>query len=150
MDLQQISVKLQAGKAKDVKALVQQAIDEGVPASEILEKGLIDGMNIIGVKFRNNEVFVPEVLVAARAMNMGASLLKPLLSAEGVKATGRVCIGTVAGDLHDIGKNLVKMMLEGKGMEVIDLGTDVPAEAFVRTAIEQDCRVICCSGPRCA
>ena len=145
MDLQQISVKLQAGKAKDVKALVQQAIDEGVPASEILEKGLIDGMNIIGVKFRNNEVFVPEVLVAARAMNMGASLLKPLLSAEGVKATGRVCIGTVAGDLHDIGKNLVKMMLEGKGLEVIDLGTDVPAEAFVRTAIEQDCRVICCS-----
>ncbi|MDO4828546.1 MAG: corrinoid protein [Clostridia bacterium] len=145
MDLQQISVKLQAGKAKDVKALVQQAIDEGIPASEILEKGLIDGMNIIGVKFRNNEVFVPEVLVAARAMNMGASLLKPLLSAEGVKATGRVCIGTVAGDLHDIGKNLVKMMLEGKGLEVIDLGTDVPAEAFVRTAIERDCRVICCS-----
>ena len=145
MDLQQISVKLQAGKAKDVKALVQQAIDEGIPASEILEKGLIDGMNIIGVKFRNNEVFVPEVLVAARAMNMGASLLKPLLSAEGVKATGRVCIGTVAGDLHDFGKNLVKMMLEGKGLEVIDLGTDVPAEAFVRTAIEQDCRVICCS-----
>ena len=88
---------------------------------------------------------MPEVLVAARAMNMGASLLKPLLSAEGVKATGRVCIGTVAGDLHDIGKNLVKMMLEGKGLEVIDLGTDVPAEAFVRTAIEQDCRVICCS-----
>lgn len=145
MDLQQISVKLQAGKAKDVKALVQQAIDEGIPASEILEKGLIDGMNIIGVKFRNNEVFVPEVLVAARAMNMGASLLKPLLSAEGVKATGRVCIGTVAGDLHDIGKNLVKMMLEGKGLEVIDLGTDVPAETFVRTAIEQNCRIICCS-----
>lgn len=145
MDLQQISVKLQAGKAKDVKALVQQAIDEGVPASEILEKGLIDGMNTIGVKFRNNEVFVPEVLVAARAMNMGASLLKPLLSAEGVKATGRVCIGTVAGDLHDIGKNLVKMMLEGKGLEVIDLGTDVPAETFVRTAIEKDCRIICCS-----
>ncbi len=145
MDLQQISVKLQAGKAKDVKALVQQAIDEGIPASEILEKGLIDGMNTIGAKFRNNEVFVPEVLVAARAMNMGASLLKPLLNAEGVKATGRVCIGTVAGDLHDIGKNLVKMMLEGKGLEVIDLGTDVPAETFVRTAIEQDCRIICCS-----
>jgi len=145
MDLQQISVKLQAGKAKDVKALVQQAIDEGIPASEILEKGLIDGMNTIGVKFRNNEVFVPEVLVAARAMNMGASLLKPLLNAEGVKATGRVCIGTVAGDLHDIGKNLVKMMLEGKGLEVIDLGTDVSAETFVHTAIEQNCRIICCS-----
>ena len=95
MDLQQISLKLQAGKARDVKALVQQAIDEGVPAHEILEKGLVAGMNVIGEKFKNNEVFVPEVLVAARAMNMGASLLKPLLAAEGVKATGKVCIGTV-------------------------------------------------------
>ena len=112
MDLQQISLKLQAGKARDVKALVQQAIDEGIPAHEILEKGLVAGMNVIGEKFKNNEVFVPEVLVAARAMNMGASLLKPLLAAEGVKATGKVCIGTVKGDLPDIGKNLVKMMLE--------------------------------------
>ena len=134
MDLQQISLKLQAGKARDVKALVQQAIDEGVPAHEILEKGLVAGMNVIGEKFKNNEVFVPEVLVAARAMNMGASLLKPLLAAEGVKATGKVCIGTVKGDLHDIGKNLVKMMLEGKGLEVIDLGTDVAPETFINTA----------------
>ena len=145
MDLQQISLKLQAGKARDVKALVQQAIDEGVPAHEILEKGLVAGMNVIGEKFKNNEVFVPEVLVAARAMNMGASLLKPLLAAEGVKATGKVCIGTVKGDLHDIGKNLVKMMLEGKGLEVIDLGTDVAPETFINTARDEHCQLICCS-----
>ena len=141
----QISEQLQKGKAKVVKTLVQQAIDEGCAPQEILEKGLIAGMNIIGVKFRNNEVFVPEVLVAARAMNMGAALLKPLLAQDGVKASGRVCIGTVQGDLHDIGKNLVKMMMEGKGLEVIDLGTDVSAETFVKTAQEQNCQVICCS-----
>ena len=145
MDLQQISLKLQAGKARDVKALVQQAIDEGIPAHEILEKGLVAGMNVIGEKFKNNEVFVTEVLVAARAMNMGASLLKPLLAAEGVKATGKVCIGTVKGDLHDIGKNLVKMMLEGKGLEVIDLGTDVAPETFINTARDEHCQLICCS-----
>ena len=145
MILQEISMKLQAGKAKDVKALVQQAIDEGIAPQKILEEGLISGMNVVGEKFKNNEVFVPEVLVAARAMNMGTNLLKPLLNAEGVKANGKVCIGTVKGDLHDIGKNLVKMMLEGKGMEVIDLGTDVSPETFVMTAKEQQCQIICCS-----
>ena len=145
MNLQDISIKLQAGKAKDVKALVQQAIDEGIPAQKILEEGLISGMNIVGEKFKNNEVFVPEVLVAARAMNMGTNLLKPLLDAEGAKANGKVCFGTVKGDLHDIGKNLVKMMLEGKGIEVVDLGTDVSPEMFVNTAKEQQCQIICCS-----
>lgn len=145
MDLQEISLQLQAGKAKIVKALVQQAIDDGIPAQRILEEGLLAGMNVVGVKFKNNEVFVPEVLVAARAMNQGANLLKPLLMESGVKASGRVCIGTVKGDLHDIGKNLVKMMMEGKGLDVIDLGTDVAPETYVRTAIEQNCRVICCS-----
>ena len=145
MILQDISLKLQAGKAKDVKALVQQAIDEGIPAKQILEEGLLSGMNVIGEKFKNNEVFVPEVLVAARAMNMGVNLIKPLLADAGVKATGKVCIGTVKGDLHDIGKNLVKMMLEGKGLEVIDLGTDVAPETFVQTAREQNCQIICCS-----
>ena len=145
MDLQEISLHLQAGKAKIVKELVQRAIDEGVPAQEILQDGLLSGMNIIGEKFKNNEIFVPEVLVAARAMNMGASLLKPLLAAQGIKATGRVCLGTVKGDLHDIGKNLVKMMLEGKGLEVIDLGVDVAPENFIQTAREQNCQIICCS-----
>lgn len=143
--LNQISENLQIGKAKIVKQLVQEAIDAGIPAQEILEKGLLAGMSIVGEKFRNNEVFVPEVMVAARAMNMGAQVLKPLLAESGVKATGKVCIGTIQGDLHDIGKNLVKMMMEGKGLEVIDLGTDVAPETYVQTAIEQNCQIICCS-----
>lgn len=146
MDLQQISLKLQAGKARDVKALVQQAIDEGIPAHEILEKGLVAGMNVIGEKFKNNEVFVPEVLVAARAMNMGASLLKPLLAAEGVKATGKVCIGTVKGDLHDIGKNIVRALLQAAGFEVIDLGIDTPASAVVAAVRENDAHIVALSG----
>lgn len=143
--LNDISENLQRGKAKVVKELVQQAIDQGLSAQEILEDGLLAGMNIIGAKFKANEVFVPEVLVAARAMNMGSALLKPLLAESGVKATGKVCIGTVKGDLHDIGKNLVKMMLEGKGLEVIDLGTDVAPETFINTARDEHCQLICCS-----
>lgn len=145
MDLNEISIQLQAGKAKIVKELVQQAIDEGISAETILKDGLMPGMNVVGEKFKNNEIFVPEVLIAARAMNQGAALLKPLLMSEGVGSVGKVCIGTVHGDLHDIGKNIVKMMLEGKGLEVIDLGTDVPAETFINTAIEQNCQIICLS-----
>lgn len=143
--LSDISENLQKGKAKIVKELVQQAIDEGADPARILNEGLLAGMSVIGEKFKNNEVYVPEVLVAARAMNMGAQILKPHLAANGVVATGKVCIGTVQGDLHDIGKNLVKMMMEGKGLEVVDLGTDVPPERFVQTAIEENCQVICCS-----
>ena len=143
--LAEISENLQKGKAKIVKELVQKALDEGFAPEQILNGGLLHGMGIVGEKFKNNEVYVPEVLVAARAMSMGAQILKPVLAEAGVKATGKVCIGTVQGDLHDIGKNLVKMMLEGKGLEVVDLGTDVPAETFVQTAIEQNCQVICCS-----
>ena len=143
--LTDISENLQRGKAKIVKELVQQAIDEGIPVQQILDEGLLSGMGVIGEKFKNNEVFVPEVLVAARAMNMGVQVLKPHLQESGVQAKGRVCIGTVKGDLHDIGKNLVKLMMEGKGLEVIDLGTDVAPETFIRTAVEQDCGVICCS-----
>ena len=143
--LVEISENLQKGKAKIVKELVQKALDEGHSPEQILNEGLLYGMGIVGEKFKNNEVYVPEVLVSARAMNMGAQILKPYLAEAGVQAAGKVCIGTVQGDLHDIGKNLVKMMLEGKGLEVIDLGTDVPAETFVKTAIEQNCQVICCS-----
>ena len=143
--LEQISAALQRGKAKEVKTLVQQAIDEGIGAERVLKEGLLAGMDVIGEKFRNGDIFVPEVLVSARAMNQGANLLKPLLIADGVKAAGKVCIGTVKGDLHDIGKNLVKMMMEGKGLEVVDLGTDVEPEMFVKTAVEQGCKVICCS-----
>jgi corrinoid protein of di/trimethylamine methyltransferase len=141
----EISEQLQAGKAKIVKQLVTQAIDEGIGAQKILEDGLLKGMGVVGVKFKNNEVFVPEVLVAARAMNMGVSVLKPLLVESGVQATGKVCIGTVQGDLHDIGKNLVRLMMEGQGLEVVDLGTDVAPETFVQAAIDNDCQVICCS-----
>lgn len=143
--LNDISENLQREKAKIVKELVQQAIDEGIPAQEILEQGLLAGMDVVGEKFKKNEVFVPEVLVAARAMNMGSGLLKPLLAEGGVEAIGKVCIGTVKGDLHDIGKNLVKMMMEGKGLEVVDLGTDVDPETYVKTAIDQNCQIICCS-----
>ncbi|MBE6546834.1 MAG: cobalamin-binding protein [Ruminococcaceae bacterium] len=145
VNMSEISETLQKGRAKLVKELVQQALDEGTAPAVILNEGLLHGMNIIGEKFKNNEVYVPEVLVAARAMNAGTELLKPHLAAEGVSATGKVCIGTVQGDLHDIGKNLVRMMLEGKGLEVVDLGVDVAPETFVQTAIEQNCQVICCS-----
>lgn len=143
--LTEISENLQRGKAKVVKTLVQQAIDEGIPAQQILEEGLLEGMNIVGEKFKVNEVFVPEVLVAARAMNMGTALLKPLLAQSGVKAAGKVCIGTVKGDLHDIGKNLVKMMMEGKGLEVMDLGVDVSPEQFIDAVKNEGCQIICCS-----
>ncbi len=143
--LNSISESLQKGQAPAVKQLVGEAIDAGISAQDILDKGLLAGMSIIGEKFRNNEVYVPEVMVAARAMNMGAEVLKPLLTADGAKSYGKVCIGTVLGDMHDIGKNLVKMMMEGKGLDVIDLGTNVAPETFINTAIENDCKVICCS-----
>ena len=143
--LTDISENLQKGKAKIVKELVQQAIDEKIPAKEILENGLLAGMDVIGEKFTRNEVYVPEVLIAARAMNAGVSLLKPLMVSEGVQSMGKACIGTVKGDLHDIGKNIVKMMLEGKGIDVIDLGVDVSPEKFVETAINENCKIICCS-----
>ena len=143
--LQEISQNLQLGKAKVVKELVQKAIDEGLEAGTILEQGLLDGMGIIGTKFKNNEIYVPDVLIAARAMNAGSELLKPLLISSGVKAKGRVVLGTVKGDLHDIGKNLVRMMMEGKGLEVIDLGIDVSAEKFVAGAKESGARIIACS-----
>jgi 5-methyltetrahydrofolate--homocysteine methyltransferase len=133
-DLRGIAEALKAGRAPVVKELVSKALDEGVSAEKILNEGLIVGMNEIGVLFKNNEVYVPEVLIAARAMNAGLDILKPILAAAGVKPVGRVAIGTVKGDLHDIGKNLVSMMLKGAGYEIIDLGTDVPPEVFVDAA----------------
>ena len=143
--LNEISENLQRGRAKAVKELVAQAVEQGMSPEVILEQGLLSGMDVIGEKFKKNEVFVPEVLVAARAMNMGVSILKPLLADGNATAKGKACIGTVKGDLHDIGKNLVKMMLEGKGIEVVDLGTDVAPETFVQTAIDENCQLICCS-----
>ena len=129
--LNEISIALQNGKAKTVKELIPQALEEGIPPQDILEQGLLGGMDIIAVKFKNNEVYVPEVLIAARAMNAGTELLKPHLADSGAKPVGKALLGTVKGDLHDIGKNLVRMMFEGKGIEVIDLGVDVPPEKFL-------------------
>lgn len=143
--MQEISELLQKGKAKEVAALVQEALDSGATARSILEEGLMAGMNIVGVKFKNNEVYVPEVLIAARAMNAGIEVLKPLLKGEDRPKVGTVVIGTVKGDLHDIGKNLVKIMMEGKGLEVHDLGSDVSPQKFIEKAKEVDARVIACS-----
>lgn len=133
------------GRAKQVKELVEQALQEGVAAQVILDDGLLSAMSEVGEKFKNNEMFVPEVLVAARAMNMGIEVLKPHLAAGGLESKGTAVIGTVKGDLHDIGKNLVKMMIEGKGIKVIDLGVDVSAEAFCQAAEENNADIICCS-----
>lgn len=143
--LNDISSFLQQGRAKNVKELVQAALDDGLTAGEILDEGLLAGMNIVGVKFKNNEVYVPEVLIAARAMNAGMEILKPVLVSSNTKAKGKAVMGTVKGDLHDIGKNLVKIMFEGKGIEVIDLGVDVAPEAFVDAAVEQNAQIIACS-----
>ncbi|HHX37093.1 MAG TPA: cobalamin-binding protein [Clostridiaceae bacterium] len=143
--LQEISELLQQGRAPKVTKAVQAAIDEGISPKDILEKGLLEGMSIIGEKFKNNEVFVPEVLVAARAMNKGIDVLKPHLIDEDIEKKGTVIIGTVKGDLHDIGKNLVRMMMEGKGLEVIDLGTDVAPQKFIDVAKEKNAQIIACS-----
>lgn len=143
--LADISSFLQQGRAPKVKELVAQAIEEGIPAKDILEQGLLDGMSIVGEKFKNNEVFVPEVLIAARAMNMGTQILRPYLVEAGVEEKGTVVIGTVKGDLHDIGKNLVKMMMEGKGLKIVDLGVDVSAEQYVAAAKENNANIIACS-----
>ena len=143
--LNDISQNLQIGKAKIVKQLVQQAIDEGIPAKDILEDGLMAGITVVGEKFKNYELFVPDVLIAARAMNQGVNVLKPLLASGEMANKGKICIGTVQGDLHDIGKNLVKIMMEGKGIDVVDLGTDVPPQQFINVAIEENCDIICLS-----
>ncbi|MCL2050773.1 MAG: corrinoid protein [Lachnospiraceae bacterium] len=129
--LNEISTALQSGKAKIVKELIPQALEAGISSKDILEQGLLAGMDVVAVKFKNNEVYVPEVLIAARAMNAGTEILKPYLAESGAKPIGKALIGTVKGDLHDIGKNLVRMMFEGKGIEVIDLGVDVPPEKFL-------------------
>jgi len=143
--LNEISIFLQQGRAKNVKEAVQKALDEGMEAKDILNKGLLDGMNIIGEKFKKNQVYVPEVLIAAKAMYAGMDILKPILTETGVESAGKVVIGTVKGDLHDIGKNLVKMMMEGRGLEVIDLGIDVAPEEFIEAAKEHNAKIIACS-----
>ena len=143
--LEDISAAVEKGKAKLIKELVPKAIEEGLSAQQILNEGLLHGMNIVGDRFTRNEAFVPEVLVAARAMNKGTELIKPLLAEAGSQPLGKACLGTVQGDLHDIGKNIVKLMVESKNIEVIDLGVDVPPEKFVETVINEKCDLVLCS-----
>lgn len=128
--LEQITEKLYEGDNDAVAELTQQALDEGMMAEKVLKEGLLTGMDQVGVDFKAGDLFVPEVLIAARAMHAGMDILRPLLSEADVPSAGKVIMGTVEGDLHDIGKNLVGMMLEGGGFEIIDLGTDVPPEKF--------------------
>ena len=141
-DLEAIAVAVTKGDRNTVKELVSAALEEKVPVGDVLNKGLIAGMSVVGERFKKNEVYVPEVLIAARAMREGMALVKPLLADAGIEPVGKVVIGTVKGDLHDIGKNLVSMMLQGGGFEVIDLGTDIPAEKFVSAAQENGAAVI--------
>jgi len=143
--LENLSEAVQKGRVKDVLALIEAGLAEGLSAQQLLDEGLLRGMSLLGVRFKNNEVFVPEVLIAARALNKGSELLKPRLIAAGVEARGRAVIGTVKGDLHDIGKNLVKMMLEGAGFEVVDLGVDVADEVFVEAVREHKPDLLCLS-----
>jgi 5-methyltetrahydrofolate--homocysteine methyltransferase len=136
VSLNAISEALQKGKADDVKKMVTQALAEKQTPKKVLEEGLIAGMDIIGGRFKRNEIYIPEVLIAARAMHAGMAVLEPELVKSGVKMIGKLAIGTVKGDLHDIGKNLVAMMYKGAGFDVVDLGVDVPAEKYVKAAAD--------------
>jgi len=144
-DLNEMALMVQKGDFKEVERLAQEALNEGLPAQDILEGGLIAGMNVIGARFKKNEIYVPEVLLAARAMKAGMALLKPILAETGAEPVGRVVLGTVKGDQHDIGKNLVGMMLEGAGFEVFDLGVDTPSEKFVEAAREKKADIVAMS-----
>lgn len=144
--IQDVYALVEKGKAKLIAAAVQEALDAGCDPTEILNDGMIKAMDAVGEKFKNGEIFVPEMLVAARAMKKGVEVLKPHLATGAAGAAGKVIIGTVAGDLHDIGKNLVSMMLESAGFEVIDLGVDVPKEKFVEAyEANPDTKIVCCS-----
>ena len=140
--MERIAEKLDKGKADEVAALTAEAIGQGLPAATILNDGLIAGMDVVGEKFRTHRIFLPHVLLSARAMHAGMDLLKPLLIKQDVPSAGKAVLGTVRGDQHDIGKNLVGIMLEGAGFEVIDLGTDVAPEEFLAAVREHDARVI--------
>ncbi len=144
-DLQAIADAVIKGDRDTVAEQCQAALDEGVPAGDVLDNGLIAGMNVVGVRFKANEIYVPEVLIAARAMKAGMALLEPHLKKAGVKPVGTVVLGTVKGDLHDIGKNLVGMMLQGAGFQVVDLGTDVGPETFIAKAKESNAKVLAMS-----
>ncbi|TES84541.1 cobalamin-binding protein [Candidatus Aerophobetes bacterium] len=142
VELGEVAEKLISGKADEVRSLVKEALDEGQDVSKILNEGLVAGMSVVGDKFKKNEFYVPEVLIAARAMKAGMELLNPILLEKNIKGVGTMVLGTVRGDLHDIGKNLVGMMLEGAGFEVIDLGVDVASEKFIQAAKEKNANLV--------
>jgi len=139
---EQIADEVIKGQADAVKQLVNQALSENISAEDILNNGLVAGMDVVSVKFKSNEFFIPEVLVSARAMTAGLDIINPLLAAANVKAKGKVVIGTVKGDLHDIGKNIVGMMLQGAGYEIVDLGADVPKEKFIEFTQKEDANMV--------
>jgi 5-methyltetrahydrofolate--homocysteine methyltransferase len=139
---EQIAEEVVKGQAPAVKESVQQALSQNISAEDILNNGLVAGMNVVSEKFKNNEFFIPEVLVSARAMHAGLDILKPLLAEANVKAKGKIVIGTVKGDLHDIGKNIVGMMLQGAGYEIVDLGADVPKEKFIEFTQKENAQVV--------
>jgi 5-methyltetrahydrofolate--homocysteine methyltransferase len=141
-EFQTIAEKVILGKAPDVKALVEEAIQEGKAAGDILQLGLIQGMGVVGQRFKSNQCYVPEVLIAARAMKAGMELLRPRLAEAHVEPVGTIVTGTVKGDLHDIGKNLVGMMMEGAGFRVIDLGVDVAPQQFIDAARDNNAQII--------
>ena len=145
MDFSKLSQNVQKGNARMTNKLVQEALENGVEASVILEKGLIPALNEVGIKFKNNEIYVPEMLLAGKAMSAGIKVLEPLLSLTGAKPIGTAVIGTVRGDIHDIGKNLVKITLRGIGIEFFDLGGDVSAQDFINTAEEVNADLVCLS-----
>ena len=145
MQLSEISQAVERGKKKQVKELVSKALEEGYAVQDILNNGLISAMSVVGENFRTNKIFVPEMLVAAKAMSAGITVLEPLMKNSGVKPIGTVLIGTVKGDLHDIGKNLVTMMIQGIGATVVDLGVDVPDRTFVEKAEEINADIVCLS-----
>lgn len=140
--LKELSESIISGSAPKAESLTTQALQSGISPASVLNDGLIAGMNVVGIKFKANEFYVPEVLIAARAMKAGMKILRPRLIESGVEPVGRFVIGTVRGDLHDIGKNLVAMMLEGAGFEVVDLGVDVSAEKYITAVKEKNAGVI--------
>jgi len=140
--LEEIATAVEKGEVAAVQSLTQKALAQKIPAVEILNKGLVAGMNIVGERFKNNEIFIPEVLVSAKAMKGGMELVRPLLAEADIESRGKVVIGTVKGDLHDIGKNIVAMLLEGAGFEVKDLGTDVSKEKFLEVVEKERAHVL--------
>jgi len=140
--LDEIAVSIENGDADEVKKLTEQVLSQNVSAEDILNQGLVAGMNVVSKKFKNNEVFIPEVLISAKAMKAGMVVIKPLLVQANVQSKGKVVMGTVNGDLHDIGKSIVAMLLEGAGFEVIDLGADVPLEKFMESIKKENADIV--------